>query len=190
MYVLPWSMLVYKCWQQHPPRRNTSITVPNEEQEEKRQQHDIVYRILQIIDESEQYWWWFRRMQIFVHGSEGKSSIIVHQGFSHHAATLMKNVAINKSLFDYYLYMNFICACITFCSIFFCIYRNMRCFCGWQPNLFLGGRLGRLVTTISFPSTQSQQQHIITSENNTKIHSRRRAFAVLTKPVDFKQSVD
>jgi hypothetical protein len=124
MHRCPWSMWVFKCWQQHlcpqqlPPRRNTSITVPNEEQEEKRQLHVILYRILQTIVESEQYWWWFRRMQIFVHGSEGKSSIIVHQGFSHHAATLMKNVAKNKSVFDYYLYMN-IC---TFFSIFFNFY--------------------------------------------------------------------
>jgi hypothetical protein len=30
-------------------------------------------------------------------GSEGKSSIIVHQGFSR---IMMKNVAINKSVFD------------------------------------------------------------------------------------------
>jgi hypothetical protein len=66
--------------QQLLPCRNTSITVLNGEQEEKRQQHDILYRILQTVDESEQYWWWFCSWQICVHGSEGKSSIIVHQG--------------------------------------------------------------------------------------------------------------
>jgi hypothetical protein len=78
-------MLVYMCWQQHlcpqqlPPRRNISITVQNEEQEEKRQQqHFILYRILQTVDESEQYWLWFRSWRICVHGSEGKSSIVVH----------------------------------------------------------------------------------------------------------------
>ena len=65
-----------------PSSWNTSITVQNEEQEEKRQQHVFLYRIFQTIDVSEQNCWWFRSRQICVHGSEGKSSIIVHQGFS------------------------------------------------------------------------------------------------------------
>ena len=97
----------------------SSITVPNEEQEEKRQQHIILCRIFQTIDESEQYWWWFRSWQICVLGSEGKSSIIVHQGFSR---IMMKNVAINKSAFDYYLYMNFICKYICFFQIIFFVF--------------------------------------------------------------------
>jgi hypothetical protein len=73
-----------------------------------------------------------------------------------------------------------------FDQIFFFIY---QVFCGSQPNLFLGGRLGRLVTSpdiLSFNTVTTTTS----SENNTKVHSRRRAFAVLTKPVDFKQSVD
>ncbi len=53
-------------------------------------------------------------------GSEGKSSIIVHQGF------MMKNVGINKSVFDYYLYMNFICAYMFFFKLFFVFF--VKCF--------------------------------------------------------------
>jgi hypothetical protein len=110
-----------------------SITVQNKELEEKRQQHVILYRFFQTIDESEQAnMWWFRRRQIFVHGSEGKSSIIVHQGFSR---IMMKNVAINISLFDYYLYMNFICACIIFCSNFFFVF--IKCFVVDSLTFFL-----------------------------------------------------
>jgi hypothetical protein len=94
-----------------------------------------------------------------VHGSEGKSSIIVHQGFSR---IMMKNVAINKSVFDYYLYMNFICKYIFFFKYFFCIF--VKCFVVDSLTFKFDGRLGRLVTTISFPSTPSSQHH---HNNNT-----------------------
>jgi hypothetical protein len=91
-------------------------------------------------------------------GSEGKSSIIVHQGFSR---IMMKNVAINKSVFDYYLYMNFICKYIFFFKYFFCIF--VKCFVVDSLTFKFDGRLGRLVTTISFPSTPSSQHYHTTT---------------------------
>jgi hypothetical protein len=128
----------------------SSITVPNEEQEEKRQQHIILCRIFQTIDESEQCWWWFRSWQICVLGSEGKSSIIVHQGFPR---IMMKNVAINKSAFDYYLYMNFICKYKCFFQIIFLYFCEVF-FVVDSLTFKFDGRLGRLVPT----STSSQHQ--------------------------------